>query len=32
MGLLGFVLTVQAADRQLEDGVAYKGRFLTFTR
>jgi predicted nicotinamide N-methyase len=32
MGMLGFVLTMQAADRQLEDGVAYKGRFLSFVR
>lgn len=32
MGMLGFVLTMQAANRQLEDGAAYKGRFLRFTR
>lgn len=32
MGMLGFGLTMQAADRQLEDGTAYKGRFLSFTR
>ena len=32
MGLLGFVLTMQAAERQLEDGTAYKGRFLRFER
>jgi predicted nicotinamide N-methyase len=32
MAALGFVLNMQAADRQLEDGEAYKGRFLSFTR
>ena len=32
MEMLGFVLTMQAADRQLEDGTAYKGRFLSFKR
>ncbi len=32
MAALGYALTMRAADRQLEDGVAYKGRFLTFRR
>lgn len=32
MAALGFTLSMQAADRQLEDGEAYKGRFLSFTR
>ena len=32
MGALGFSLDMRAADRLLEDGVAYKGRFLTFQR
>ncbi|MBT9462938.1 methyltransferase domain-containing protein [Hydrogenophaga sp.] len=32
MGMLGFEMTMQAADRQLEDGTAYKGRFLSFVR
>jgi hypothetical protein len=32
MDALGFTLDMRAADRLLEDGVAYKGRFLTFQR
>ena len=32
MAALGFTLSMAAADRTLEDGKAYKGRFLTFTR
>ncbi len=32
MAALGFTLTMRAADRMLEDGVAYKGRFLHFAR
>jgi predicted nicotinamide N-methyase len=32
MAALGFTLSMQAADRQLEDGESYKGRFLSFTR
>jgi predicted nicotinamide N-methyase len=32
MAALGFTLTMLSAARTLEDGVAYKGRFLTFTR
>jgi predicted nicotinamide N-methyase len=32
MGVLGFTLDMRAADRRLEDGTAYKGRFLTFQR
>lgn len=32
MAALGFVLNMQAADRQLEDGESYKGRFLSFKR
>lgn len=32
MASLGFTLAMHSADRQLEDGEAYKGRFLTFTR
>jgi predicted nicotinamide N-methyase len=32
MASLGFALSMQAADRWLEDGEAYKGRFLSFTR
>ncbi len=32
MAAMGFTLTMNAADRQLEDGQAYKGRFLHFTR
>jgi predicted nicotinamide N-methyase len=32
MAALGYGLTMRAADRQLEDGEAYKGRFLTFRR
>ncbi|MDO9479816.1 MAG: SAM-dependent methyltransferase [Hydrogenophaga sp.] len=32
MGDLGFTLEMRAADRLLEDGTAYKGRFLTFQR
>ncbi|MGQ3001475.1 MAG: class I SAM-dependent methyltransferase [Hydrogenophaga sp.] len=32
MAALGFTLSMQAADRLLEDGEAYKGRFLSFTR
>lgn len=32
MAALGFTLTMSTADRQLEDGEAYKGRFLSFTR
>ena len=32
MAALGFTLRMQAADRQLENGEAYKGRFLSFTR
>jgi hypothetical protein len=32
MAAMGFILTMSVADRQLEDGEAYKGRFLQFTR
>ncbi len=32
MAAMGFTLTMNAAHRQLEDGEAYKGRFLHFTR
>jgi len=32
MAALGFTLAMKTADRQLEDGEAYKGRFLTFSR
>jgi predicted nicotinamide N-methyase len=32
MAALGFTLTMLSAERTLEDGVAYKGRFLRFTR
>jgi predicted nicotinamide N-methyase len=32
MAALGFTLSMQAADRQLENGESYKGRFLSFTR
>ena len=32
MASLGFTLAMHSAERQLEDGEAYKGRFLTFTR
>ncbi|MDP2166434.1 MAG: methyltransferase domain-containing protein [Hydrogenophaga sp.] len=32
MDALGYTLDMRAADRLLEDGVAYKGRFLTFQR
>ena len=32
MASLGFTLAMHSADRQLEGGEAYKGRFLTFTR
>ena len=32
MAALGFTLSMQAADRRLENGEAYKGRFLSFTR
>lgn len=32
MAAIGFALHMAPADRTLEDGVAYKGRFLTFTR
>lgn len=32
MAAMGFTLTMTAADRQLEDGEVYKGRFLRFTR
>ncbi len=32
MATLGFTLATHAADRHLEDGAAYKGRFLCFSR
>ncbi|MBA4264709.1 MAG: SAM-dependent methyltransferase, partial [Comamonadaceae bacterium] len=32
MAALGYGLITRTADRELEDGVAYKGRFLTFSR
>lgn len=32
MAALGFKLSMQVADRQLENGESYKGRFLSFTR
>ncbi len=32
MAALGFTLAMSVADRQLEDGQAYKGRFLRFSR
>ncbi|MCY1548052.1 hypothetical protein D9M68_841390 [compost metagenome] len=32
MAALGFTLSMLSAARTLEDGAAYKGRFLSFTR